>query len=285
MPVLTVKEAQQLAPGLDSKRGEKLIRMLMHIASLDKVNDLYDRNCQWQGADFAGALMRDIGIDYQVGNPDRLESLPEGPFITVSNHPYGHIDGIMLIDLMGHLRDDFKVMVNQILAHIRAMSPNFIEVVPNGNDTSGGPKAASISGVRETLGHLREGHPVGFFPSGAVSDLSLKERKIRDREWQAPVLRIIQKARVPVIPIRFFDRSSLYFYSLGLIDWKVRLLRLCGEVFNKRGRQVRLGIGETITPERQAACGSAEELGALLRSSVYDMPLPADFKKRSEFDF
>lgn len=284
MPVVTAKELQQLIPKLRGERGERLITRMMHWFSADKVNDLYDRTCHLQGADCAGAMMRDIGVDYQVGYAERLESLPEGAFITVSNHPYGHLDGITLIDVLGHVRPDYKVMVNEILAHIRAMSPNFINVVPKG-DKETGPQASSLGGVRETLGHLRDGHAVGFFPSGAVSDLSLKDRCIRDREWQVPVLRLIRKAGVPVVPIRFFDRNSLFFYSLGLIDWRVRLIRLCGEVFNKRGKQPRFGIGEIITPEQQAACESTEALGALLRSSVYEMPLPETFKKRSEFSF
>ena len=281
MPVLSIQEAQRLVPKLDGRWGRFLIKRLMHLTSVDRVNALYDRNCQWQGADFADAILRDIGVDYRIGNPQRLKTLPEGAFITVSNHPFGHIDGIMLIDLLGHLRNDYKVMVNEILAHIRAMSPNFINVVPKGNEDSG-PKAASLGGVRETLAQLRAGHPVGFFPSGAVSDLSLKERSIRDRDWQIPVLRLIQKAKVPVVPVRFFDRNSLFYYSLGLIDWRVRIIRLCGEVFNKKGKEIRLGIGETISPEEQAACRSVEELGSLLRRRVYEMPLPDSFILRSE---
>ncbi|MBR1539330.1 MAG: 1-acyl-sn-glycerol-3-phosphate acyltransferase [Bacteroidales bacterium] len=281
MPVLSIQEAQRLVPKLDGRWGRFLIKRLMHLTSVDRVNALYDRNCQWQGADFADAILRDIGVDYRIGNPQRLKTLPEGAFITVSNHPFGHIDGIMLIDLLGHLRNDYKVMVNEILAHIRAMSPNFINVVPKGNEDSG-PKAASLGGVRETLAQLRAGHPVGFFPSGAVSDLSLKERSIRDRDWQIPVLRLIQKAKVPVVPVRFFDRNSLFYYSLGLVDWRVRIIRLCGEVFNKKGKEIRLGIGETISPEEQAACRSVEELGSLLRRRVYEMPLPDSFILRSE---
>ena len=282
MPVITIQEAQRLLPKLNNKTGAFLLKRLMHLASIDRVNALYDRNCQHKGSDFADAILRDIGVDYRIGNAERLAQLPEGPFITVSNHPYGHIDGIMLIDLFGHLRPDYKVMVNQILSHIRAMSPNFIAVIPKGNvDT--GPQAASLSGVRETLAQLREGHPMGFFPSGAVSDLSLKEHAIRDREWQEAVLRLIQKAGVPIIPVRFFDRNSLYFYRLGLIDWKVRLLRLCGEVFNKRGKEVRLGIGETISVEAQRACSDLQSFGQMLRRSVYDMPLPATFLRRSDY--
>ena len=279
MPVLTVQEIRQLIPKLDSDRYERLIRRVMHLASLDRVNELYDRNCQWQGTDFAEAILKDIGVDYQIGNPDRLGTLPEGAFITISNHPYGHIDGIMLVDLFGHIRREYKVMVNEVLAHIRAMSPSFINVVPKGAEDTG-PKAASLGGVRETLGRLRDGYPVGFFPAGAVSDLSLKDRCIR--AWQQPILRLIQKARVPIVPVRFFDRNSLYYYSLGLIDWKVRILRLCGEVFNKRGKTIRLGIGETISPEQQAACPDIDTLGALLRKSVYEMPLPETFISRSD---
>ena len=283
MPVITVEEFQKLLPKLNGKKGAALIRRAMHLAAIDRVNDLYDHNAHLQGPDFTTGLLQEMGIDYQVGHAERLQELPEGPFITISNHPYGHIDGIILVELFGHLRPDYKVTVNQLLAHIRAMSPNFIEVVPQGKEASS-PKAASLAGIRETLARLRDGHPVGFFPSGAVSDLSLKDHAIRDRQWQDPVLRIIQKAKVPIIPVRFFDRNSLLYYRLGLIDWKVRLLRLCWEVFNKRGKDVRLGIGETITVERQEACSSPEEYAQLLRSSVYDMPLPETFVRRSELD-
>ena len=284
MPVISIDEFQRMIPKLDGKAGGMLIGALMRLTAVDRVNDLYDRCASFEGPDFAGAALRDIGVDYLIGNPERLKDLPEGPFITISNHPYGHIDGIMIIDLIGHLRPDYKVMVNQILAHIRAMSPNFVEVIPNGNEKTG-PKAASLNGVRETISHLRGGHPMGFFPSGAVSDLSLKEKKIRDREWQEPVLKLIQKAGVPIIPIRFFDHNSPFYYSLGLIDWKVRLLRLCGEMFNKRGKLVRLGVGETISVEAQRSCGSLEGFGKMLRSSVYEMPLPSRFEKRSSFLF
>ena len=283
MPVISAEEFQRMLPKLDSKLGGTLIKRFMHISGVELANTLYDRNCHHTGPDFADGILHDLGIDYQVGCAERLLQLPDGPFITVSNHPYGHIDGMIMVDLFARLRPDYKVMVNQILAHVRALSPNFIKVIPTGNEKTG-PKAASLNGVRETLAHLRDGHPMGFFPSGAVSDLSLKDHAIRDRQWQEPVLRLIQKATVPVIPVRFFDRNSLFFYRLGLIDWRVRLLRLCRELANKRGKDVRIGIGETISTERQQACSSLEEYGQLLRGSVYDMPLPDNFVRRSTMD-
>ncbi len=281
MPVVTAQEIQEMVPRLNGRCGQCLIRMGMHLLEADKINDLYDRNSHLSGADCAGAMLRDIGIDYWVGHPERLENLPEGAFITVSNHPYGHIDGMALIDMFGHVRHDYKLMVNEFLARIRTLDESFINVVPKGESDTG-PKATSLGGIRETISRLRQGHPVGCFPSGAVSDLDRKTHSVRDREWQLPVLRVIQKAKVPVIPVRFFDGNSKLFYRLGLINWKVRLLRILKEVFNKRDVSVRIGIGEIISPEEQASCASPEALGLLLRSRVYDMTLPDSFVRRSE---
>ena len=80
------------------------------------------------------------------------------------------------------------------------------------------------------------------------------------------------KADVPVLPVRFFDGNSAFYYSLGLIDWRIRLLRLPSEVFNKRGRGFHIGIGRLITAEEIKEYGKdLEALRKFLRASVYDM--------------
>lgn len=267
-----------LVPSLQGK--ERLVRFGMRLTAIDKVNALYDRCLPETGPAFAGALLKDVGVDYLVGGFSHLEALSEGPFITISNHPYGHLDGMITVDLIGHARPGFRLMVNKVLAHIKAMAVSFVEVDP----TLGERLAAtqkSVGGVREALSTLMAGEPLGIFPSGAVSDLSVREGfKIRDRQWQEAALKLIRKAAVPVLPLRFFDRNSLLFYCLGLIDYRIRLVRLCHEVFNKRNRTVRVGIGPVIAPEEFGNM-SLEELSAFLRGRVYGMPLPEDFVRRS----
>ena len=282
MPALELIELEALSPIFRGKVGNAFARFCMDVTGISKVNRQYDIIERFQGPDFADALMKELGIDYSIGNPERLEKLPDGPFITISNHAYGHVDGVALVDLFGHLRNDYKVMVNRILAHFKTLQPSFITVTPTGAERTA-PTADSISGVRLALGHIRDGHPLGLFPSGAVSDLSLKERKIRDREWQEAIVKFIQKAGVPVLPVRFFDRNSMFYYGLGVIDWRIRLLRLCWEMFNKKGKPMRIGIGPLISPEQLKAPGSTEELRAMLRGSVYDMPMPERWVKKSEF--
>lgn len=270
MPLLSIDELEKAAPIFRGAAGNAFGRMLMHILAVDKVNDLYDRNIGFIGPDFARAVLKDIGVEYEVIGRERLEKLPDGPFITVSNHPYGSIDGVMLVDLFGHIRPDFKVMVNRFLSRIGTMSDNFICVTPVGAERTA-PTRDSIQGIKDSVAHVRDGHPLGLFPSGAVSDLSIKERCIRDREWQEPVIRLIRKLNVPIVPVHFLDRNSDFYYSLGLIDWRVRLLRLPGEVFNKRGKRTRIAIGEIITPEVQKEFDDIGDFRDFLRNKVYNL--------------
>ena len=107
-----------------------------------------------------------------------------------------------------------------------------------------------------------------------MSDLSLREGCVRDRLWQPAIIALIAKARVPIMPVRFFDRNSSFYYTLGLIDWRVRLLRLPAEVFNKAGHPVRIGLAPLISVEEQQdylATHTIEEFGAWLRDKVYGM--------------
>ena len=267
--LISLNELERATPLFRGKCGNALCRGLMHLLSIDRVNDLYRRNSIVKGPDFTKAVLEDIGVEYEVLNQEVLANLPDGPFITISNHPYGHLDGVILVDLLGHIRPDFKVMVNKFLGRIRALDENFICVTPIGEERTA-PTKDSIQGIKDAVAHIRTGGALGLFPSGAVSDLSLKDRCIRDREWQEPVIRLIKKMNVPIVPVHFLDRNSNFYYSLGLIDWKVRLLRLVSEVFNKKGKRTRVAIGEIISAEEQDKFTDIRQFGEYLRNKVYN---------------
>ena len=268
MPLIELNELERISPIFCGKTGNALGKSLMGMLAIDKVNELYDRNVNTKGPEFAGSVLNDIGVDVEVHGDINLSDLPTGPFITISNHPYGSIDGIILLYVFGHVRHDFKVMVNKLLARIDTMKDSFICVTPTGNERTS-PTNDSLRGIRDAVSHVRSGHPLGIFPSGAVSDFSFRDMRVRDRQWQEPVIRLIKKLRVPVVPVKFLDRNSAFFYSLGLIDWRVRLMRLPWEVFNKRGTTARIEIGEIITPQMQDEYDDLAAFGNFLRSSIY----------------
>ena len=276
MKVVEPKDLEPLSFLFRGRNGHRRAEHVLRMLAVDRINRVYDNSGAWTGAEFTSRLLDDIGVKYAVGNAHRLKELPEGAFITISNHPYGGIDGIMTIDLMARLRPDYRFMVNRILSLVKTLEGNFISVVPAGNRKTA-IKAASLKGIREALEHLRAGHPLGFFPSGAVSDFTLRDMKVRDRKWQESIIHLIRKTGVPVLPIRFFDKNSPFFYFLGLINWRIRLLRLPSEVFNKQNRVQRIGIGELITPGELSSLPDLAALGEFLRKKVYGMPMPDDF--------
>lgn len=279
MSIVDIKEFEGMSPLFKGKTGRRFAEFFMRFCSIDKVNRLNDHSAEYRGAEFTGRLLNELGVTYIIGNADRLKQLPEGAFITVSNHPYGGLDGIITIDMMARIRPDYKFMVNTILSRVKALKDNFVSVTPLGNkkrDITG----ATIKGIRETLNHIQNGHPAGFFPSGAVSDFKLRDLKVSDRNWQKSILHLIYSVKVPILPIRFFDGNSPFFYSLGLINWRIRLLRMPSELFNKSGHMQHIGIGNIISVQEQEKYADGISLGKFLRKAVYEMPRPASFITR-----
>ena len=282
MELISVKDLEQASSIFQGKTGNAFARAILKLCAVDKINTLYTNNEQFTGGEFASHILEDIKVDYRIGNVQRLDSLPEGSFITISNHPYGSIDGVIIVDLFSRLYPEFKVLVNKFLARIEALGSNFITVTPTGEEKTAATQE-SILGIKRSFAQIKAGRPLGLFPSGAVSDMSLKEGCIRDREWQDGIIKFIKKAKVPILPVRFFDRNSLFFYNLGLIDWKIRLLRLHREVFNKANKNVRLGLGKLISVEEQNRITDMTQFKQYLRSSVYDMAMPDKFIHQSEY--
>ena len=239
--VLDYDDVCQVAPFFKGK--EKLVNRLFHWLSVDKTNDFHRRNLHLSSPDFSHNIFEDVGATLTIRNEQALKNLPEGAFITVSNHPFGAIDGMALIDIMGHCRPDYKVMVNMILNKIGALRPSFIAV----------DALASNDPAKRAVSKLTWG------------------MRIEDREWQPSVLRIIQKLKVPVLPIYFHGHNSWVFTALGMIDWRLRTLRLPTEVFNKKGYNFRVSIGDIISPEEQAKYNTPEELGIFLKQQTYKM--------------
>lgn len=281
MALITMEEIEALSPVFRGEKGHRLAQRVLRFTGIDQLAERYGRHEDLTGPDFVDAFLEDLNVNYEVAGFEHLAALADGPFVTVSNHPYGGMDGLILIDLVGHFRDDYKVMANHFLNLVKTIKDNFISVIPNTKDAAKATKE-SIAGVRKALMHVREGGPIGLFPSGAVSDFHLRDFRLYDRPWQTSAIRLIQKMKVPVLPIRFFDRNSNFFYFLGLINWRVRTVRLPKEVLNKQGKQVRIGIGPVVSVEEQA---KAENLGKLLRNAVYDMALPDNFQPRNAINF
>lgn len=266
--VLNYDDIIEMVPALGKYR--KLVESAMHIIGLDEVNRIHSRYCHDTGITFARHLVNDeFKIRLRIDNEGVLSLFKTEPFITVSNHPLGALDGIVLLYLVGSYRPDFKVMVNMILNKISAMRPSFIAVDPLKTDDPEKRKV-SLQGIRSAMKWVKEGHPLGFFPAGAVAKVN-KSLHVVDREWQETVIRLISQLKVPVIPIYFHGHNSAFFNILGMIDWRLRTMRLPKELFRKRNTELHISVGDPIYADEIALYPDLGELGNLLRTHTFDL--------------
>ncbi|MDR1601709.1 MAG: lysophospholipid acyltransferase family protein [Tannerella sp.] len=267
--VIDLQDLQECIPLFRSRLGAFLAKKIIKWLAIEKVNRIHSNHCHLRGAAFTSAMLSDplMNVKYKIHNEERLNTLPEGAFITVSNHPIGSLDGIILIDIFASRRPDFKVMVNGVLTKIGAMTDNFISVTPKTDDKNS-PNRANVNGIRLSMERLKDGHPMGFFPAGAMSFIDRK-KQICDLPWAHTVIRLIKKAKVPVYPVCFDCRNSDFFYLLGKINWKIRVLRVAYEAFNKCGKTLDVYIGEPIPAQTVQHITDDRELADFLYSKTY----------------
>ncbi len=246
--------------------AKPLAALTAEISKLNYAGEIYYDASDERDIAFLEKAMKNMRVQYEFEKAKNAEIPSEGAFITVSNHPFGMIDGILLILVMAKERPDFRVMANYLLQKFKTIDTFFIPGDPfEGKNQT----ANSLKGIKLTLQNLREGHPVGIFPAGEVSTFYKGQEGIMDKEWQESALKIIQKAKVPVIPIFFHGENSGFFHFLGKINPVLRTAWLVREFHNKRNKSIKITVREAISPEKIAEFSDTRSLGLFLREKTY----------------
>lgn len=239
---------------------------IIRLTKIDKVNSLYDTLKDKKDQDFFNSFVKELDLKYVAFEEDLAKIPKTGPFILVSNHPLGAIDGILMAKIVSQIRPDFKIMGNFLLDKIVPMSPYVISV----NPFEGRKEAySSSSGMRETLKHLQDGGCVGIFPAGEVSNKNNQYNEILDKAWEVPVLKLIKKSKVPVVPMYFHARNSRLFYNVSKIHPDLQTLMLPSEMMKKRDLPIRVRIGKPVSVKQIDELDNIEELGDYLKKKVY----------------
>lgn len=241
MKIITTEEFAK-ATKLDKLKMPGLATLLMEVMKINQVNELFAQAQPKQGPEFVDAILKGCGITIDFDESE-LKHLPkEGAFIAIANHPYGGIEGMVLLKILTMARSDTKLMANFILKKIPNLADYFVAVNPFENVEH----SSSISGLKTTLELLNNGTPIGIFPAGEVSTFKVEKREVTDRLWHPVVGKIIAKAKVPVVPIYFHGNNGLLFNLLSMIHPTLRTAKLPSELFNKQGHTIKLRIGKPI---------------------------------------
>lgn len=255
------------AAKLDTIGGDSIASLLMYILRFNKINKMYAKVEDKVGLEFLNAALDLLEVKYEI-NPEELKRIPKtGPFITISNHPFGGIDGLLIMKIFKEQRPDYKMLGNFLIKRIHQIE-DFI--VPVDNFESKTNRMSSITGIKSAVNHLKEGNSLGIFPSGEVSTYYDNEPiEISDRQWEYSILKLIKKAEVPIVPVYFQGTNSRLFHILGLIHPLLRTIKLPSELLNKKNKVVRIRIGQPITLSEQNEHSDISKYGRFLRLRTY----------------
>ncbi len=277
MSLVTAKEVAQ-AINVDKFGfvGTFLGWSLMKTLKISSLNKIYDRNKHLSDLDFLNALLDEFQIKFDIPEED-LKRLPKnGAYITISNHPLGGIDGILLLKLMLEQRDDFKIIANFLLHRIDPLKPYVMPVNPfeDRKDVK-----SSIAGFKNALLHLQNGCPLGIFPAGEVSTYK-DDKLIIDKPWEEAAIKLIKKAEVPIVPIYFHAKNSRLFYQLSRISSTLRTAKLPSELLTQKNRVIKVRIGNPIKVTAQKEYTDLPSFTEFLRKKTYMLAKSFETKSR-----
>ncbi|QNJ97661.1 GNAT family N-acyltransferase [Constantimarinum furrinae] len=251
---------------------------LMKMLNISTMNKIYDRNKHLSDLEFINALLDEFEINFEIPEED-LKRIPKsGAFITISNHPLGGIDGILLLKLLLELRPDFKIIANFLLHRIEPLKPYVMPVNPfeDRKDVK-----SSVMGFKSAITHLRDGQPLGIFPAGEVS--TYRDGKlVVDRPWEVAAMKLVKKAEVPVVPIYFHAKNSKFFYRLAKLSDTLRTAKLPSELLTQKERVIKVRIGNPISVEDQQEHETLDAFTDFLRKKTYVLANPFQKKKLLE---
>lgn len=263
--ILDSKELKKITK-LNFFGGELICSIIIRLLKFHKLNKLYQAYSGTGGLHFIKYIIKSLNLKYEV-NKEALQYIPRnGAFVTISNHPYGGADGIGIFNLLLPVRPDYKTVSNYMMSRLKPLQNNFFTVNPF---ISGRSVSMNITGIKESMQHLKDGHPLGLFPAGEVSSYNDDYPGICDKKWDKSIMRLVQKANVPVIPIYFHGANSKMFHLLGKINPFLRTAKIPSELLNKHKHTIKVTIGKPIDPDTQKNYVSIDDYTDFLRQQTY----------------
>lgn len=219
-------------------------RPLERLLRFDDANEIYHTLPQDERPFEARGLAR-MNVGWTVSDADVARIPAEGPVVAVANHPFGMVEGLVLIELLRRARpNDFKILANYILSCYPEMLPNLILVDPFDSEES---KRRNLRGIREAISWLRGGHVLGTFPAGEVAHLEWGKSEVVDPPWSTTVGRLIRRTEATVVPIYFDGINGALFHLAGLVHPLLRTALIPREMVKRQGVELKVHVGQPVS--------------------------------------
>lgn len=210
-------------------------------------------------------IIQTMNIDIVTNRRELLKIPKKGSCIVVANHPYGCIEGIALMKTLLSLRNDVKIVANDMLACVPEFHDSMIFVDPFEN---GAGSSVNVKAIKSSIAHLRNGGMIVVFPAGEVALFSIQKKAVDDKEWHTTFIELALKTKSTIIPTFIHGHNSLLFQIVGVIYSKLKAGLLLREFINMRNKSVQISFGKPLG-EKYLTDISVRQLTQYVRDRVY----------------
>ena len=204
-------------------------------------------------------------MNIPIETPDHeLANIPaKGPVIVVANHPHGLVDGMVLAELIGRVRTDYKILTRSLLTGISEIE-EFMIPVPFPHEENA--REQSLAMRARAMDHLKNDGLIVLFPSGVVASSDTMLGPVIERDWNPFTAKMIQRSGATVVPIRFTGQNSRAYQMANTVSPTIRQGLLIHEVMRACGKPQAPIVGQPLSPDDiQSLAKGGRELVSKLR--------------------
>jgi putative hemolysin len=237
-----------------------LSSMLRGVTNERRFNHLLVEAAGSRGLEFVDRMLELIGVRYEVEEDSAAPVPTQGPLIVVANHPLGVQDALVLLQWLGSIRPDVRMLGNDWLASVPPISNLLLPVDVFGHGTG--------AGARHIYRALENGEALILFPAGEVS--RFHTGGVRDAAWSDGFARLALRSRSPVLPVHVRARNSAMFYAMSVLSKPLSTALLPREATAKTRRRIGLSVGAVISADalEQRSGGSSPRATEIVREEV-----------------
>lgn len=198
---------------------------------------------QVDNTDFWRRAIDLLRIDLQTPE-EQIANIPKtGPVVIVANHPHGLVDGMILAEIVGRVRQDFKILTRSLLTNVPIIQYHMLPVAfphePNA-------LKMNIEMRKLAMDHLKDGGVIILFPAGQVATSPGWFDEAVEADWLPFTAKMILKSKAHVVPIFFPGQNSRWFHMANQFSITVRQGLLLHEIAHAMDKPQKPVIGEAV---------------------------------------
>ena len=191
-----------------------------------------------------------LGINLLTKQSEIAKIPKKGSLVITANHPHGLVDGMVLAELIGKVRTDYKILTRSLLTGVKQID-QFMIPVPFDHEENALKKSLEMR--QSAMDHLKKGGVIVIFPSGKVASSETMFGNVVEADWNPFTAKLIQKSGANVLPVFFPGSNSRLYQIANQVSATLRQGLLIYEVVHAMNKPQTPFVGSLIKQDEIAS--------------------------------